>query len=157
MYSIELRSVKICFASALISVPRDGSDYDWINDEWVDIAQQIEIVQAGESATVYGLTGYGAEKGCHVIQVIDPPIYTEYELLEHLLKGAAVTKLPRETLLPAVAFASYPWGKLISLNWKTIGYAPGGVEHYMLPSDGSAIHLGFLRLNWPSVQIYATA
>jgi hypothetical protein len=40
----------------MIMVPSNG-DYDWMNEDWTDTQQEIEVVQGETSATVSGLTG----------------------------------------------------------------------------------------------------
>jgi acyl-homoserine lactone acylase PvdQ len=57
----------------MIMVPSNG-DYDWMNEDWTDTQQEIEVVQGETSATVTGLTGRSAQTGPHVIEVLSPRI-----------------------------------------------------------------------------------
>ncbi|UCJ18772.1 hypothetical protein K5Q02_10560 [Pseudomonas sp. MM211] len=157
MYSIDLGSLRISFAAALVSAPYSGINHDWLSEDWRDTSQELKIHQGERSATITGLTGFGAEKGQHVIHVIEPPIKTEHELLAYFLKKAEISKFPQEILLNAVSSLEYSWGKLVSLNWTALGYAPGGAEYCVLPTNFSAISLGFLRLDWPTVRVYPKA
>lgn len=157
MYSIDLGSLRISFAAALVSAPCSGINHDWLNEEWRDTPQELKIHQGESSAKIMGLTGFGAEKGQHVIHVIEPPIKTEHELMAYFLKKAEISKFPQEILLNAINSLEYPWGKLVSLNWTVLGYAPGGTEYCVLPTNFSAISLGFLRLDWPTVRVYPKA
>ncbi len=63
MHCIDLGLLQLSFEAALISVPRDGVDYDWLNEDWIDTPQQIEIVQGDGSATVVCMTGRFTQKG----------------------------------------------------------------------------------------------
>lgn len=69
MHSITVGAVEVSFESALISVPRDGSDHDWLCNDWVEVSQPIEVVEADGWATVTGLTGIATEKGTHVVRL----------------------------------------------------------------------------------------
>ncbi|WP_322012598.1 hypothetical protein [Paraburkholderia sp. J12] len=42
--------------AAMIMVPSNG-DYDWMNGEWRDTQQEIEVIQGNTSATVIGKSG----------------------------------------------------------------------------------------------------
>ena len=61
MYSIALGLLTLDFDTALIMVSNNG-DYDWMNEEWRDIRQEIVILQGETSAKVIGVTGRFAEK-----------------------------------------------------------------------------------------------
>ena len=56
MYSIALGSLTLDLDAAMIMVPSNG-DYDWMNEDWTDTQQEIEVVKGETSATVSGLTG----------------------------------------------------------------------------------------------------
>jgi hypothetical protein len=155
MHSITVGSVEVSFESALISIPQDGFDHDWLCDVWVDARQPINVMQADGWVTVIGLTGMATEKCPHVVCHLHPPAYTEEDVIEYFVSLAAAANTPREAANNAVVIVSYPWGKLISLNWSALGYAPGGSEYCMLPTDSCAISLGHLRLDWATVQVHA--
>ncbi|WP_155952615.1 hypothetical protein [Pseudomonas sp. URMO17WK12:I4] len=157
MYSIDLGSLRIYFAAALVSVPSSGVNHDWLSEEWKDTPQKLKIHQDETSVTITGLAGFGAGKGKHVIHVIEPLIKTEHELRAYFLKKAEISKLKQGVLLNAINSLEYPWGKLVSLNWTALGYAPGGAEYCILPANFSAISLGFLRLDWSTVRIHPKA
>lgn len=86
MYSIDLGALRIYFATALVSVPAYGADRDWLVEEWRDMPQELHIDQSEGAVTITGLTGFGAEKGPHLIHLIDPPVRTERELMAYFLK-----------------------------------------------------------------------
>lgn len=156
MYSINLGMLKLEFESALVRVPRDGVNYDWLNDDWIDTQQQIEIEQDDCSATVIGLTGRFAQKGPHSIRILTPLIETEEGVIAHLLGKADQPELPRDFLRAAVSSQAFHWGKLLSLDWGALSYAPGGVEYCLLPVGGPAVSVGFLRLDWATVRLSRT-
>lgn len=56
MYSVDLGLLRLDFETATIKVPRNG-DYDWMNEDWIDIQQRIDLVQTEGSATVLCDTG----------------------------------------------------------------------------------------------------
>jgi hypothetical protein len=63
MYSIDLGVLRLDFEAAMMTVPRDGTSYDWLNEDWVEAHQAVEIIQADASATVIGVTGrYGLKR-----------------------------------------------------------------------------------------------
>jgi hypothetical protein len=152
MYSIALGSLTLEFGAALIEVPCNGS-YDWLNEDWDEIPQEIQIVQGDTSAIVTGLTGRFAEKGPHWVEVISPCIFCECDVVEHLLSKPDTSGQSESEIRDALRTANFPWGKLVSLNWGSLGYAPGGTEYCLLPSSSPAISLGFLRLDWASVRV----
>jgi hypothetical protein len=152
MYSIALGPLTLDFDAAMIMVPSIG-DYDWMNDEWIDTRQEIEVVQGDTSATVIGVTGRFAQKGPHLIESLSPCIYIENEVVEHLLSKSDISGLPENIVRGAVQTAHFPWGKLVSMNWGSLGYAPGGVAYCLLPTGGPAISVGHLRLDWAGVRI----
>jgi hypothetical protein len=157
MYSITVGNVDLSFESALISVPRDGSDHDWLCNAWVDTCQDIDVIQANGYATVLGLTGWATEKGPHVVRLVEPLTDTEQAVVDYYVRLAFAVKVPREATLSAIQTVSYSWGKLISLNWGALGYAPGGCEYCILPFDSFAICLGHLRLDWAKVKVNTKA
>lgn len=152
MYSIALGLLTLDFDTALITVSNNG-DYDWMNEEWRDIRQEIVILQGETSAKVIGVTGRFAEKGPHTVEIVSPHIFIESEVVEHLLTKPDTAGLSETNVRGVVRTKRFPWGKLISLNWRELGYAPGGVEYCILPTDGPAISMGFLRLDWNGLRI----
>lgn len=157
MHSITVGEVEVSFESALISVPRDGSDHDWLCNDWVDVRQTIDVIQADGWATVTGLTGIAPEKGTHVVRLLAPTAYTEHEVVDYFVRSATTSNVSREAIVEAVEINGHSWGRLISLNWSVLGYAPGGIEYCILPTNGCAITLGHLRLKWATVEIRAKA
>jgi hypothetical protein len=155
MYSIDLGLLRLDFEAAIIKVPRNR-DYDWMNEDWVDTQQQIEIVQAELSATVFGATGRFAQTGPHLIEILSPHLYAAKEVVAHLLSKPNTSGLPESIVRDAVKTDHYSWGSLMSMDWGSLGYAPGGVEYCLLPNDGPAISIGFLRLKWTSVRIHTS-
>lgn len=156
MYSIALGPLTLYFDAAMITVPSNG-DYDWMNEEWIDVRQEIEVVQCGTSATVIGVTGRFAQKGPHVIEVLSPHIYAESEVVEHLLSKPDTSGISEDKVRGAIHTTLFPWGKLVSLDWSELGYAPGGTEYCLLPTGGPAISTGHLRLDWAGVRIRPSA
>ncbi|MEM5318178.1 hypothetical protein [Paraburkholderia sp. JHI869] len=156
MYSIELGLVRLDFRTAIIKVPRNG-DYDSMNEDWIDTEQEIELVQAAQSATVFCSTGRFAQKEPHLVEILFPHLFAEKEVAAHLLSKSDMSGSPENMMRDAVKTDHYSWGRLISMDWGSMGYAPGGVEYCLLPIDGPAISTGFLRLDWPSVQIHASS
>ncbi|WP_175751991.1 hypothetical protein [Burkholderia ambifaria] len=152
MYSIALGPFTLDFDAALIRVSSDG-DYDWMNEEWIDVQQEIVIVQGEISAKVIGVTGRFSEKGPHIIEILSPRIFVESEIVEHLLSKSSASGQGESKMRGAVHTTHFSWGKLVSLNWMELGYAPGGTEYCILPTDGPAISTGYLRLDWASVRI----
>ncbi|WP_442782318.1 hypothetical protein [Collimonas fungivorans] len=152
MYSIPLGALVLDFDAAMIMVPSNGN-YDWMNDQWIDTRQEIEIVQTDTSATVIGVTGRPAQKGPHLIEILSPRIHVESEVVEHLLSKPDISGLPENIVRGAVQIAYFSWGKLVSQDWGSLGYAPGGVEYCLLPTGGPAISVGHLRLDWTGVHI----
>jgi hypothetical protein len=53
----------------------------------------------------------------------------------------------------SIKVKNFNWGNVVSLRWSDLGYAPGGDENYLLPANGNAIALGFLRFNWEKLKI----
>ena len=155
MYSIDLGLVRLDFEKTIIEVPRNG-DYDWMNEDWIDTQQQIEIVQDEQSATVFGSTGRFAQIGPHLIGILSPHLYVEKEVVAYLLSRSNTSGLPEKIVRGAVKIDHYSWGTLISVDWGSLGHAPGGVEYCLLPIAGPAILIGFLRLDWTSVQIHTS-
>lgn len=153
MYSVDLGLVRLDFKAAVINVPRNG-DYDWMNADWIDTQQEIEIVQLEQTATVFCATGRFAQVGPHLIEVLLPRLYTEKEVAAHLLSKPNTSRSPENMARDAVKVDRHSWGKLISMDWRAMGHAPGGIEYCLLPIDGPAISTGFLRLDWPSVEIH---
>ncbi|KAG8153335.1 hypothetical protein [Burkholderia catarinensis] len=156
MYSINLGLVRLDFEAAVIKVPCNG-DYDWMTEEWIDTRQEIDIVQAVQSATVFGTTGRFAQNGPHLVEVLLPHLYVEKEVVAHLQSKPDTSQLPERIVRDAVKTDHYSWGKLISMDWGSLGYAPGGLEYCLLPIDGPAISIGFLRLDWTSVRIHRSS
>lgn len=152
MYSIVLGPLTLDFDAAMIMVPSNG-DYDWMNEEWIDVRQEIEIVQGDTSAKVIGVTGRYTEKGPHVIEILSPRLFVESEVIEHLLSSPDSAGISKRKMQHAVRTAEFPWGTLVSLDWGELGYAPGGMEYCILPTDGPAISMGYLRLDWAGVRI----
>ena len=152
MYSIALGLLTLDFGAALISAPSNG-DYDWMNEDWSHIRQEIAVIQRETSAKVIGVTGRFAEKGPHVVEILLPHIFVENEVVEHLLAKTDSSGLGKTKLREAVRTTCFSWGKLVSLNWSKLGYAPGGTEYCILPIDGPAISMGFLRLDWAGLRI----
>ncbi|MDB0571799.1 hypothetical protein LBW59_13600 [Ralstonia solanacearum] len=156
MYSIDLGEFRLDFESAIIWAPCDGTNYDWLNPDWADTPQQIEIVQGDGSASVIGLTGRFAQRGPHAVRILAPSIRTEQGVVEHLLRKAGPPELPWDIKRAAIKSQDFPWGTLLSLDYCVLGYAPGGTEYCLLPIGGPAISLDFLRLDWATVRIYRT-
>ncbi|SEI20717.1 hypothetical protein [Paraburkholderia hospita] len=156
MYSIALGPLTLDFDSAMIMVPSNG-DYDWMNEDWIEVRQEIEVVQGETSATVIGLAGRFTQTGPHIIEIVSPRIFVESEVVEHLLSKHHTFGLSENTMRGAVHTMHFPWGKLVSLDWTKLGYAPGGVEYCLLPTDGPAISTGYLRLDWTSVRLRSSS
>ena len=152
MYSVDLELLRLDFETATIKVPRNGN-YDWMNEDWIDTQQRIELVQAEKSATVLCETGRFAEKGPHSIEILVPHLYGESEVVAHLLSKPTTSGLHESVVRQAVRVDLYSWGKLISLNWGLLGYAPGGVQYCLLPTGFPAVSVGFLQLDWASARI----
>ena len=154
MYSIQLGLRRLKFESALISIPRDLSDSgDWMNSDFVDDIQKIEVIQRTGSAVVVGLSGFGAEKGKHVVETVFPPLQSKDKVISHIVSTGVKEQVQPDAVRAAVDIAEYPCGLVIALNWGKLGFAPGGRQYWILPFIGDAISLGFLRLNWPTVSI----
>lgn len=152
MYSISLGPLTLDFDAAMIMVPSNG-DYDWMTEDWVDTRQEIEVTQGDTSATVIGVTGLFAQKGPHLIEVLLPRIYVETEVVEYLLSKPDTSGLRENVVRRAVQTVHFSWGMLVSLNWGSLSYAPGGVEYCLLPTGCPAISVGYLRLDWASVRV----
>jgi hypothetical protein len=156
MHTVILGSFTISFKSPLISVPSDGTEHDWICEGWIDVPQQVEVTSHGCSATVLAHTGYGAAIGPHTIETLAPTIGTDQGLLEYILQSATVAhKISRDAVLLAVSTANYPWGTLFSMDWTRLGDAPGGIQHWMLLPRRGVVSVGFLQLDWGTVQVHA--
>lgn len=152
MYSVDLEILMLDFDTAMIKVPRDGN-YDWMNEDWIETRQRIEIFQGERSATVLSSTGQFSPKGSHSIEILSPQMYTTEEVIAHLLAKPNPSGLPEGVIRKSVEIDHHSWGNLISLNWGALGYAPGGTEYCLLPDGSPAISIGFLRLDWKSVRI----
>ena len=156
MYSIDLGTPKLEFESALIMVPRDGVTYDWLNNDWVDTQQQIEIEQSDGSATVTGLTRSFPPRDPYLVRIVTPLINTEQGVIEYLQSQPIRSELATsDALRAAIKSQDFQWGKLLSLDWTALGYAPGGTEYCLLPAGGPAISVGLLRLDWATVRVIA--
>jgi hypothetical protein len=90
MYSIDLRVLRLDFEAAIMAIPRDGTSYDWLNEDWIDTPQAIEIIQADASAVVIGMPGRYGLKGVHLVEILPPRIYVEDDLVKHLLSQSHV-------------------------------------------------------------------
>ena len=104
-------------------------------------------------AKVIGVTGRFAEKGPHTVEIISPHIFSEIDVVEHLLKKPDTSGLSPIKVREAVRIMRFSWGKRICLIWRELGYAPGGMEYCILPTDFPAISMGFLRLDWTGLRI----
>lgn len=129
------------------------ASYDWLNEDWVETHQAVEIVQADASATVIGVAGRYGLKRAHLVEVLSPGICAENELVRHPL-SRPYAGISTDTVHKAVKFECFAWGTLVSLNWNSLGYAPGGLEYWLLPPGGPAISVGLLWLDWASVRIH---
>lgn len=156
MHSITIGEFDIRFEPALVSVPRDGTEYDWLCNDWVRVRHLIEIEQADGWATVTGMNGSPREKRAHVVRPLQPAALTEDKIVDHFIESALTAHTSVEEIISLIAITSYPWGRLVSLNWTALDYAPGGTEFCMLPNDGYAISLGLLALEWATVQVFRT-
>ncbi|KHK55790.1 hypothetical protein PI87_12285 [Ralstonia sp. A12] len=156
MYSIDLGTLKLEFESARVMVPRDGVTYDWFNNDWIDTQQQIEIEQSDGSAMVTGLTGRFTQRGPYRVGIVTPRIDTEQGVIEYLQSKPPRSELATsEAVQAAVKSQDFHWGKLLSLDWTALGYAPGGTEYCLLPAGGPAISVDLLRLDWATVRVVA--
>ncbi|WP_156401427.1 hypothetical protein [Duganella sp. Root1480D1] len=153
MHSIIIGPFEVRFEPALVSVPRDGTEYDWICEDWVEVRHLLEIEQADGWATVIGLNGGPRDKKPHVVRPLSPTAFTEQEIVEYFIKSASTAYTSRDQIKNLISTTNYPWGKVVSLNWTALGYAPGGTEFCMLPNDGCAISLGHLALDWATVKV----
>lgn len=153
MHSIIIGTFEVRFEPALVSVPRNGGDYDWLCDDWMEVRHLIEVEQADGWATVIGLNGSPREKRSHVIRPLQPAAITEQEIFDYFISSALNAHTSLAEIENPISIATYPWGKLVSLNWTDLDYAPGGTEFCMLPNDGYAISFGLLALDWDTVQL----
>ncbi|SFG78048.1 hypothetical protein SAMN05518865_11872 [Duganella sp. CF458] len=153
MHTITIGAFELSFEPALVSVPRDGSDYDWLCNDWIGVRHLIKIEQADGWATVTGLNGGPTEKRRHVIRPLLPTALTDSEIVDHFVQSALTEYRTREDIEKQIAITNYPWGNLVSLNWTSHGYAPGGTEYCMLLNEGIAISLGLLALDWSTIKI----
>ena len=131
---ITLLTCQLEFENALISVPSDGSNWDWTCENWIDTPQQIEITQKRSCAVITGITGYGAEKGVHRISEITPPIRSLTVLINYLILKTLDTKVEESKIRQSIKVENFNWGNVVSLRWSDLGYAPGGDENYLLPA-----------------------
>lgn len=152
MHSITIGPFEVRFEPALVSVPRDGSEYDWLCDDWIEVPHLIKIEQADGWATVTGLNGGPTEKRRNVVRPLRPAALTESEIVDYFIQSALTEYCTREDIEKQIAVTNYQWGKLVSLNWTALGYAPGGTEYCMLPNDGVAISLDLLALEWTTMK-----
>lgn len=124
-----------------------------MNNDVVDVIQEIEVIQRSGSALVVGLTGFGVEKGEHVVETVSPPLQTKDKVISHIVSVGLTEQVQPDAVRAALEIAEYPCGLVMALNWAKLGFAPGGHQYWILPFVGDAISLGFLRLNWPTVSI----
>ncbi|MEK8035053.1 hypothetical protein AACH06_29910 [Ideonella sp. DXS29W] len=150
MKVINVGKVQITFSSAVVTVTRRIEHRDWVDEGGSYAPQEIEIIQAKDSATVVGLSGTQREMGPHQVRVVSAAVFTPLDLARHFQDLHGVET---EALLDAMFTTDYPWGKLVALNWSAMGYVPGGVTHVILPNGHPAVDLGALKLEWPSVEI----
>ncbi|WP_020070486.1 hypothetical protein [Paraburkholderia caledonica] len=108
MYSIDLGLMRLDFKAAIINVPRNG-DYDWMNADWIDAQQGIEIVQSERSATVFCTTGRFAQKGPHLIEVVLPHLYSE-KSLRTFCPNQIRQDLPESMVRDAMKIEHFSWG-----------------------------------------------
>lgn len=156
MYSLDLEVLRLDFVAAMIKVPLDGY-YDWMNEEWVDTPQELEITHSKAGVTVFSSVGRFAQKGPHLIEILSPQVHTEEGVVAYLRAKPGNTGLSEDALQKAVKVDTYLWGRLFSLDWISLGYAPGGTEYCLLPTGGPAITIGFLSLDWTSIQVHPKA
>lgn len=157
MYSIRLGQVVLEFERALIRVPQkvgapEGGADEW-SEEWADRPQHIEVRQHRRHAVVVGLDGFGAQRGEHRVEMLEPPVHSLPAALAYLVAQAAASEGENELVRQTVDVAEFPCGQVLSLNWSALGYAPGGRQYCLLPHDLPAIGTGFLRLDWQGVTV----
>lgn len=155
MPTIYLPTYRIEFGHALISVLADGSDRDWMCENWVDAPQQVELTHQQDSVLLTGRTRWANYLESSLCFEINPPIFSVPELVTYAATTAISEVSNRDVARnrQAVNVAKYGWGTLVTLQWHRLenAYAPGGDENYILPNNGRAIHIGFVRFNWEKI------
>jgi hypothetical protein len=151
MYSLVVGTIQVAFSSAVITVSRDITHHAWRDDVGAYARQQVQISQEAHSATVTGLSGARREMGPHLVQVINPGVFTETELARHLAANAK--SVTAEDVLSAMAVTDYDWGKLVEVDWTALDFEPGGRRYFLLPHEHPVIDLAGLKLDWPSIII----
>lgn len=80
MHNLNLSSVSLSFAAATISVPANGAAYDFMNTEWDDEVQEIEIIQEQGWAFLKGITGYGSAISNNRVEEISPSLSSALDI-----------------------------------------------------------------------------
>jgi len=153
MYSVEISSIKLSFEPAIIQVPENGSNFDWLNDKLIKKPQKIEVVQKTDSVLIKGLSGYGTQLGENDVHLIKPELTNIDDVKMHLHKVAEERGNDSKSIAKAIECVNYSWGVLVSLLWHELGYAPGGSESVVLPNNSKAIYFGLVSINWDSLII----
>lgn len=153
MYSVEISSIKLGFEPAIIQLPENGSNFDWLSDKWIKEPQRIEVIQKADSALIKGLSGYGTQLGENNVHLIKPELTNVEGVKTYLHKVAEERGDDTKNIGKAIECINYSWGILISLLWHELGYAPGGSESVVLPNNSKAIYFGLVPINWSSLII----
>jgi hypothetical protein len=128
----------------------------WACENWVDvpIAMSVETTRDGVLVTPLEWSQQKAFKpnqvyGLPIEQLISVFDGTIDEVVEKFRVKAGSDSVANN----ATSRHVFHWGTLLKLNWGLLGYAPGGVEHYLFPTGTRGVHFEFLQANWDDLII----
>jgi len=130
MYTFMIGAIQVTSSAATMCVPWHG---DWLDD--VDAG-----TEHARPAT-----------GPHDARLLDAPVSDAAALARYL--ETVHTGVTAERFLNAMRMRGYAWGELVALNWTALGFAPGGVSHFLLPHDLPCVDLGGLALDWSTLDV----
>ena len=140
MHRIELRTVNLSFDSAFVRMPADGSDWDWICNDWKLVERNIEVECSDEFVHIQ-LIGNCGPYNKFRIEELKPNIDSVAQLIEFV--GLNNYRVEKEL---------YNWGTRISFIEKKLFSVSGG-RFFILPDNGSVIEVEGLELNWEKLKV----
>lgn len=115
MHSVRMSGLVLELDKALISMPADGSAWDWLCEEWAEFEQKIEIRQYKNFAVVEGLNRSLPSCSKNEFRLVEPSIETVAEAINCFINKYDRQKHSLLNPHEAVSVSAYAWGKLLVL------------------------------------------
>lgn len=131
---VSLAGAKLIFPQALQMKSLSGVD-DWINDDFVMMPIHIDAERLQQS-----------------VQLIQPLI-SDVANMRHFLAQHIEGVTQSFDFSHSLYQRSYHWGELFLIDWGQLGYAPGGIESFLLPHHYYGVQVGFFQFDWQSFNI----